>query len=254
MKFKSEAQRIKYEEDYKPAYDALMTCYPFALNAIEDEVWEPVAGYEKFYHVSNYGRVKSFYGKTPIILKPQLDKGGYLHLRLCLDGERKNFKVHVLVATTFIPNPDNKPEVNHRIGWKLNCYVGNLEWATHEENMEHAFDNGLHVAVKGTQHYKAKIKDEQIIIYIRNNPDGLTIKQLAEKFSITTTQINNIQLGKKWRHVGGSVRKPQKRSPRVSDEIRNKIRADYATGNFTTRQLAEMYNVCPSTISKIINE
>ena len=252
MKFQSEAQRIKYEEDYKPAYDALMKWYPFSVDAIEDEIWQPVADYEEFYHISNYGRVKSFYAKKPIILKPALNEGGYLRVALHRDGERENFYVHVLVAQAFMPNPDNKPEVNHRIGWKLNCHVSNLEWATRAENQQHAFRTGLHVAKKGTENSQAKLKDEEIILYIRNNPDNLSRKELAAMFGVDEGTISRIQLGKIWQHVGGTVRKSK--YPRVSDEIRAAIRADAATGKYTQQQLAEMYNVCQQTISRIINE
>lgn len=252
MKFKTEADRIRYEENYLPAYNALMKCYPFALDAIDDEEWKPIAGYEKFYHVSTYGRIKSFkQRRTGKILKPQLDIGGYLRVGLSLDGKQKPFSVHILVATAFIPNPDNKPEVNHRIGWKLNCYVGNLEWATHEENMEHAVRTGL-AKIKGTENSQAKIQDEEIILYIRNNPDNLSRKELAEKFGVDETLISLIQTGKLWRHVGGNIRKSK--CPRVSDEQREEIRIKFATGNFTQSQLAEMYNVCQQTVSRIINE
>ena len=252
MKFKSEAQRIKYEEDYRPAYDALMECYPFALDAIADEVWKPIAGYDD-YHISSYGRVKSFQRyRAGKILKPALNIDGYLYVGLYLDGETKNFFVHVLVARAFIPNPDNKPEVNHRIGWKLNCYVGNLEWATSAENQQHAYDNDL--AKSGTEHYKAKFKDEEIILYIRNNPDALTGKELAAMFGVNKSAISEIQTGKLWAHVGGTIRKARKKCPRVSDETKQLIRADRATGNFTQPQLAEKYNLSRSTVWNIVHE
>lgn len=253
MKFETEAERRHYEEDYRPAYDALMTCYPFTLDAIPDEVWKPVDGYED-YHVSNYGRVKSFKRKKPRILKPALTNKGYLYVALSLDGKQKHFLVHVLVARAFIPNPDNKPEVNHRIGWKLNCYVGNLEWATHEENMEHAVDTGLR-KIKGKEHPLAKIKDEQVL-YIRNNPDNLSRKELAAMFGMTETNINAIQTGKLWGHVGGTVREKQKKGwyHRISDEKRVAIRADRATGNFTYEALAKKYNLARSTIWKVLYE
>ena len=251
MKFKSEAQRRHYEEDYRPAYDALMTCYPFALNTISDEIWRPISGYDEFYQVSNYGRIKSFYAKKPRILKPQLNMDGYLFVGLSMDGKLKYFSVHVLVAKAFIPNPDNKPEVNHRIGCKFNCHVSNLEWSTHAENIQHAYDNGLQVAKKGEECYQAKLTNEQVL-YIRNNPDGLTTVELAAMFGMSEPQISYIQLGKYWQHVGGSVRKSK--CPRVADEIRDKIRADWATGNFTQRQLARKYGVDRKTISNIIHE
>ncbi|MBR0060331.1 MAG: HNH endonuclease, partial [Selenomonadaceae bacterium] len=87
-------------------------------------------------------------------------------------------------AQAFIPNPDHKPEVNHLDGNKFNCYVGNLIWATSAENQQHAYDTGLNVAAQGTDRYGAKIKDENNIIYIRDNPDNLSRKELAEKFGV----------------------------------------------------------------------
>ena len=249
MKFRTEAERIKYEEDYLPAYNALMTCYPFTLDDHADEQWQPI---NDDYHVSNYGRIKSFkQRRTGKILKPSLNMDGYLFLHISIGGERKYFSVHVLVAKAFIPNPDNKPEVNHRIGWKLNCYVGNLEWSTHEENMEHAVNNGL-LKIKGTENSQAKLKDEETILYIRNNPDGLTQQQLAEKFGMTHQQISDIQTGKYWKHVGGTVR--SKIDTRIPDEKRAAIRADRATGQYTKAALARKYGVSQPTISNIINE
>jgi hypothetical protein len=59
------------------------------------------------------------------------------------NNDRKYFLIHRLVAQTFIPNPENKPEVNHKDGNKHNCYYKNLEWVTPSENKQHAFDTGL---------------------------------------------------------------------------------------------------------------
>lgn len=226
MKFRDEAARIRYE-DAKLAYEALMKYYPFAVEDLDGEEWLPVA--DK-YHVSNYGRIKSLHG-NPKILKPALIKDGYLQ--------------------AFIPNPLNKPEVNHDDGHKLNCTVGNLIWATSSENTQHAYDTGLKVALKGTEVYNSKLTAEQVL-YIRENPDGLTTYQLAEKFGVAQPQISRIQLGKTYKNEGGNVRKPLK--PRIPDEIRNQIRAKYSTGNFSQRQLARQFGVSHSTIRNIIHE
>ena len=71
------------------------------------------------------------------------DRKGYLAVDLYENGERKTKRVHRLVAEAFIPNPDNKTEVNHKDGNKLNNNVSNLEWVTSKENVRHAWDNGL---------------------------------------------------------------------------------------------------------------
>ena len=121
------------------------------------EVWRDIKGYEGLYQVSNYGRIKSLYGwngKEYIIreriLRPckSRDKSSTYSrsiVKLIKDQKRKNYKVHRLVAQAFIPNPENKPQVNHIDGNPLNNNVNNLEWCTDRENKEHAIENGLKV-------------------------------------------------------------------------------------------------------------
>ena len=101
----------------------------------EDEIWCPIKGYESLYEVSDKGRVKSIgYGKDRI-LKLLRDRGGYLHVYLYKNGEKKMYLVHRLVAKTFIPNPDNLPEVNHKDEDKTNNSVQNLEWCDRKYNL-----------------------------------------------------------------------------------------------------------------------
>ena len=119
--------RRRYEEA-KLAYNAFIECYPFSLDDLPDEQCRPIDGFDK-YQVSTFGRVKSFWKKSPQILKPYLI-GEYLSVDLFFGGERKHRTIHTLVAETFIPNPGNKPEVNHDDGHKMNCFVENLYWAT----------------------------------------------------------------------------------------------------------------------------
>ena len=238
------------KEKAKPAYDALMSCYPFTLDDLDGEQWKPIAGYDK-YEVSNYGRVKSFWKKTPLIRKPALLRD-YLSVDIPLDGEKKRRSIHVLVAQAFIPNPENKPEVNHIVGCKFNCHVSNLYWATRAENMQHAFDTGLAKSAQGVDVFNAKIKNEAGIIYIRENPDNLSRKELAEMFGINERTISAIQTGKTYENAGGTIRKKIDR--RIPDEIREQIRADWATGQYTQRELAEKYGVGQTSIRRIINE
>lgn len=100
------------------------------------EIWKPVAGHEQYYEVSNLGNVKSLYGKHRI-LKFYKNPKGYLVVTLSNQGARKTVKVHRLVAMAFIPNPENHPEVHHRIA-KTDNRPEALSWVSHRENNTHA--------------------------------------------------------------------------------------------------------------------
>ena len=108
-----------------------------------EEVWKPAADYEGYYEVSNLGRVKSLprrgTTKQERILKPALKRNGYMDICLQKNGKRKYLHVHQVIAKTFIPNPDNKSQVNHIDGDKQNNCVSNLEWNTPSENISHKF-------------------------------------------------------------------------------------------------------------------
>lgn len=111
-----------------------------------EELWREIPGYEGTYEVSNYGNVRSLnYRGTHRVknLQPVLGGRGYLMVGLCNDGKMRWEKIHRLVERLFIPNPDNKPQVNHIDGVKTNNVVSNLEWATNGENQAHAYRHGL---------------------------------------------------------------------------------------------------------------
>lgn len=110
------------------------------------ETWKDIEGTGGIYEVSNTGKIRSNnylgHGSQKELMLAK-DKKGYLRVRIYIGGLRKTIKVHRAVAIAFIPNPENKPEVNHKDGDKANNCVDNLEWATSSENVKHAYKSGL---------------------------------------------------------------------------------------------------------------
>lgn len=125
-----------------------------------EELWRSIPEHEGKYEVSNYGNVRSLnYRGTHRAknLQPVLGGRGYLMVGLCKDGKMRMEKIHRLVACLFIPNPDNKPQVNHIDGIKTNNVVSNLEWATSGENLAHAYRKGLKKADPEWGHTLGKV-------------------------------------------------------------------------------------------------
>lgn len=99
-------------------------------------VWTTLEDYPE-YEINRLGQIRK--KKTGRLLKPFDDQRGYL--RVSLGG--KNIKVHILVAKTYIPNPDNLPIVNHKKGKKHDNRASQLEWCSHSDNTKHAWELGL---------------------------------------------------------------------------------------------------------------
>lgn len=120
------------------------------------EEWRDIEGYEDLYQVSDAGRIRSKWipsvhsdcekriSHITRILKPVKNNNGYYKVTLCdSDGMRTDRSIHRLVAEAFIPNEDNKPQINHKNGDKYDNGVENLEWCTSKENNSHASVHGL---------------------------------------------------------------------------------------------------------------
>lgn len=103
------------------------------------EVWNKIYSWDD-YEISTYGRIRSFKGRSqPKMLKQAYSERGYSSVSLCVLSVKTMFRIHRLVAETFIQNPENKSEVNHIDGNPKNNNVENLEWCTPSENMKHSY-------------------------------------------------------------------------------------------------------------------
>ncbi len=165
------------------------------------EIWKTIKGYEKLYIISNFGR---FYAYSKIIVgrdsssKPTkamyltpFESRGYKYINLSNNNKKIKYRVNRLVALHFIPNPENKPFVNHIDGNKLNNNATNLEWCTHAENMNHASKTKL--MAYGEKHFNTTLSDKQVKqirkLYV---PFKYTASMLAKEYNVSRRCISSI--------------------------------------------------------------
>lgn len=162
------------------------------------EIWKDIPDYEGLYQVSNLGRVKGLIrGK---ILKQSILTNGYLNVWLSKDGRVKIKRVHRLVAMAFIPNPDNKPQVNHIDKDVTNNCVNNLEWVTASENQMHSYRFGRNFNIKDAHKANCKkirvYKDNAFLIQYNS------IRECADNLGINAENIRQ-SIKNHWKQYRG---------------------------------------------------
>ena len=148
-----------------------------------NEVVKDVKGYEGLYAITNNGRVWSY--RKSRWMKVWVDVYGYLRVKFTVNYKYTNPKVHRLVATTFVDNVENKPQVNHKNGIKADCRAANLEWVTARENLQHTCDMKLNTVHKTS--YR-----EKLMICKLYEPGKTTQREIAELFEITVGAVSYI--------------------------------------------------------------
>lgn len=168
------------------------------------EIWKDVPGYIWLYKVSNYGRVKSV--KKQLVLKTCGSGNRYKTVALC-NGMRKTFRVHRLIAAAFIPNPDNKPCIDHIDGDRANNHADNLRWVTYLEN------NNNPITKKRLSENNAKnMQGKEGVLHPNSKPvrmmkNGVCLKiyqsiHLAKKDGFNDTLIIRCCKGRMKKHKG----------------------------------------------------
>ena len=159
--------------------------------------WKQVIinGQKTRYAISNTGLLQSMI--TGKISKGTIDSKGYLIY--CIDY--KSFKAHRLVAEAFIPNPENKPQVNHINGDKICNWVGNLEWVTAEENIHHAMEHGLFYVGLGENANSSVYTDAQIHQVCKLLEKGLKNTEISILTGVDVYVISKIKCKNCWQHI-----------------------------------------------------
>jgi hypothetical protein len=156
------------------------------------------------YEASDEGHIRHVGATEP---KKQKEKGGYFDVSLYVGKSKKvQQRAHRLVAMAWIPNPENKPEINHLDGDKKNNNINNLEWCTRKENQAHAKRNGLlksafeRFPCKGQDHPRSKLseKDARAIWALKGT---MTVRQIANKFGVSKKTVESILYKWRWTHI-----------------------------------------------------
>lgn len=150
------------------------------LELMEGEVIKDVVGYEGTYGVTSHGRIYGY--KSRKWLSPRISYRGYYLIRLLKDRVPHEHSLHRVVGQAFIPNPKDKPQINHIDGNKLNNHVDNLEWCTASENMQHCQEQGLNKCLKLSAAQKKEIKE----LYASRS---YSLSQLGEMYGVTHQNI-----------------------------------------------------------------
>lgn len=173
------------------------------------EIWKDIKNYEGLYQVSNLGNVKSLKrieicgGRAKIrirnerILRPGVDKDGYLQVGLCKNAKIKTRRVHHLVLENFLPENSQGQSSNHKNGIKSDNRVENLEWCSIQYNNQHTID----VLGKRTHenHWKSILTEKDIILIKELRNKNYTYKELSKQFGVSASHCCSIVKGRVWR-------------------------------------------------------
>ena len=210
-----------------------------------EEIWKPIVGYEEIYAVSSLGRVKNLTrGK---IRKLGDNTKGYLRVSLSKDGQSKFFSVHRLVATAFVSNPGDLPQVNHKNGVKTNNRAENLEWIGISENQKHSYK------VLKRKSPKSELDSNQVLEIDRLLRQGKsTIEQIAKAYGVSRRTIVNIETGKNYQYLTDRDRQPRRQGSSLTVEQVveiKKLLLEEERPSITT--IGKMYGVSHQAISNI---
>lgn len=182
----------------------------------EDYIFYPMKGWEGFFEINKIGVIKSLgrfvnsqWGENSIYKQPKIMTPSeykdqkYFYVNLCANGITKKIKIHRILAEMFVPNPENKPQVNHIDGNRQNNHLSNLEWTTASENSQNSFARGR--VIHNRKLDEEKLRD--IFNNVRSNSierfknGTYSIKEMAEKYNVSPGAIRSAMNGTKYQTI-----------------------------------------------------
>lgn len=164
------------------------------------EIWRPIPGFDN-YEASTFGKIRSLKREGALILKQRFNTSGYLRINLIINKKHTATLVHRLVALAFLPNHDNKPQVNHKDSNRANNKLSNLEWCTPSENIQHAHNNGRVAVRRGENHHCSVFTDSQVVEIKRRLNNGEGQSDLGREYGVSNKTIHNIHKETRWKHL-----------------------------------------------------
>lgn len=180
----------------------LFLCIMEKIKLLKDERIKDVKGFEGRFMITDFGRLFSINGRCKGIkeLFTHIDSLGYHNTNLNMKPKKRHVRIHQLVGEHFVDNPDNKPQLNHIDGDKLNNHYSNLEWCTIDENIKHAVRIGL-LDVKGEKHFNSKLHDSDIPLIFEMRNKEMLMKDIAARFGVSRRTIGDVLNRRLWTHV-----------------------------------------------------
>tara|TARA_R100001086_G_scaffold193117_1_gene110228 strand:+ start:111 stop:878 length:768 start_codon:yes stop_codon:yes gene_type:complete len=221
------------------------------------ENWKDIKGFKDKYQVSDLGRVRSLdrttitsngrklFIKGKVLKLNRSSPEGYVRVILYGKNTKSYIRfVHRLVAQAFIPNPENKPEVNHKWGDKSDNRSNSLEWCTRSENVIHAFKTGLNPQ-RGE--YNSKLSEIQVreICNLLDN-SNMTQEEIAKEYGVLKPHIHRIDVGDRWNWLTDRKGKVENRGFKIVENCRGEIFRKLT-------EAANKYKVSTTNISKSCN-